>query len=60
MVDIGAYLCSLYNRYKVGQILSISVFSVHLATMLADAIMRCTKTKGVIRSLVRFFTVRKD
>lgn len=56
-MDIGAYVCSRVNRYKVGEILSASVFTVHLLTMITDAIMRCTKTKGFLRSLVRFFTV---
>ena len=58
MVDIGAFVCSRYNRYRVGEYLSGSIFGIHLATMLADAIMRCSKTKGVIRSIVRFFTVK--
>lgn len=44
----------------MGEIVSASVFAVHSLTMLTDLIMRCTKTKGIIRSLVRIFTVSKS
>jgi hypothetical protein len=56
LVDIGAFVCSTINHYQIGQILSAVVFSVHLFTMISDAIMRCTKTKGSARSLIRFLT----
>jgi hypothetical protein len=50
-------VCSRVNRYWAGVWISLIVFFIHVGTMLTDALMRCTKKKGVIRSLVKFFTV---
>ena len=53
-------MCCKYNNYFVGETASMVIGIFHAITVATDILMRFGKKKGLIRTLVKFFTVRME
>lgn len=57
MFDIATiYLCAK-NRYRTGNIFSVSVTCLHVFTLLLDILLKLLKKKGTVRSILKLLVV---